>query len=252
MPEPPGHENQDPFVVWSRRQGRPFDEAEFSRPPHHEVPSLEPAVFIPAPQLRTGWNRRKKSVKPRNSDAEAERLLIERTRAGSSEALADLVQIHSPRVYKWSLRILKNHEDAEDNTQKVLWKMYLNINTFKGCSRLSTWLFRMTVNEALMEKRRARSQSAECGSSTPEQYNDCIPEIRDERADPEQQCLAKELVARAFLGLQPSLAKLFIRHKGEGWTQRELADKLGISVAALKARIFSARARMLARLHASS
>jgi RNA polymerase sigma-70 factor, ECF subfamily len=230
-----------------------FGEAKCSVPPQiTKRLSLEPAVFTSTPHLRNGWNKGKKNVNLRNSAAEAESLLIERTRAGSAEALADLVHIHSPLVYKWSLRILKNHEDAEDNTQKVLCKMYLNINTFKGRSRFSTWLFRLTVNEALMEKRRSRSQPVEFGTLDPERFNDHTPDVRDHRADPEQQCLTKELVARALLGLQPSLAKLFVRHKGEGWTQRELADKLGISVAALKARIFSARARMLARLHGFS
>jgi RNA polymerase sigma-70 factor, ECF subfamily len=210
--------------------------------------SLRMGLVTKAPSLELAVCREKTSLKPRNSETDAERLLIERTRAGSSEALADLVQIHSPRIYNWSLRVLKNHEDAEDNTQKVLCKMYLNINAFKGRSRFSTWLFRMTVNEALMEKRRARSQPAEFRPSRPESSNDCVLDIRDHRADPEQQCLAKELVARAFVGIHPSVARLFIRHKGEGWTQRELADKLGVSVATLKARIFSARERMLAQL----
>lgn len=188
-------------------------------------------------------------MKTGNSETEAERLLIERTRAGSSEALADLVQIHSPRIYGWSLRILKNHEDAEDNMQNVLCKMYLNIGTFKGQSRFSTWLFRMTINEALMERRRSRFQRAELDISKLESDHNCFPEFRDRRADPEQRYVAKELLATAFLGIRPSLAQLFVRHKGEGWTQRELANRMGISVAALKTRIFWARERMLARLH---
>lgn len=191
---------------------------------------------------------RAKNVKPRNSEAEAERLLIERTRRGSPEALADLVQTHSPRIYNWSLRILKNREDAEDNTQNVLCKMYLNIRRFKGHSRLSTWLFRMTVNEALMEKRRSRSRIREFDAPRAESEAGCVPEARDWHPDPEQQYLAKELVARAFLCLHPSSSQLFIRHKAGGWTQCELADQMGITVSALKARIFWARERMLAQL----
>jgi DNA-directed RNA polymerase specialized sigma24 family protein len=107
----------------------------------------------------------------------------------------------------------------------------------------------MTTNEALMERRRSRFRRAELDMSTLESDNNCFPEIRDRRADPEQRYVSKELLATALLGLRPSLAQLFIRHKGEGWTQRELANKMGISVAALKARIFWARERMLARLH---
>lgn len=179
-----------------------------------------------------------------NSEAEAERLLIERTRQGNPEALAGLVQMHSSRIYNWSLRILKSHEDAEDNMQNVLCKMYLNIKSFKGHSRLSTWLYRMTINEALMEKRRSRPYPAELGTSEAAESGNCVLDIRDRRPDPEQQYVAKELLSGALLGLQPSLAQLFVRHKGEGWTQRELADKMGVSVVALKARIFWARERM--------
>lgn len=199
---------------------------------------------------RTTRADRIKSVKPGNSEVEAERLLIERTRAGSSEALIDLVQMHSPRVYNWSFRILQNHEDAEDNTQNVLCKMYAKLSTFKGESRFSTWLFRMTINEALMERRRPRLRPAE-RTSKPEGDDSCVPDIRDRCADPEQQYFTKELLSRAFLGLHPSLAQVFIRHKGEGWTQRELAEQMGISVAALKARIFQARKSMLTRLRGS-
>jgi len=192
--------------------------------------------------------RKKESLKSANSEAEADRLLIERSQSGSAEALTTLVQMHSARIYKWSLRILKSHEDAEDNTQNVLCKMYLNINTFKGQSRLSTWLYRMTINEALMEKRRVRACPAECRASKPQADDKRALDVWDCRPDPEQQYLAKELVGTALLGLQPSLAQLFVRHKSEGWTQRELANKMGITVSALKARIFLARERMLARL----
>jgi RNA polymerase sigma-70 factor, ECF subfamily len=183
------------------------------------------------------------------SEGETERLLLEGTRGGSPEALADLVRLHSSKIYKWSLKILKNHEDAQDNTQNVLCKMYLSINTFKGRSRFSTWLFRVTLNEALLKIRASRSQPARFEVLKPQDEDSSVPDVTDCHADPEQQYLAKELVAKAFLGLHPSVTQLFLRHKAEGWTQRELADKMGISVSALKARIFSAREQMQARLH---
>jgi len=182
-------------------------------------------------------------------DVEAERLLIEVTRYDSSEALADLVRIFSPKIYNWSLNILKNHADAQDNTQNVLCKMYLNIHQFKGRSHFSTWLCRMTINEALMKIRRSRSEPAALGALKAESEDECVPDTTDRHANPEQQYLAKELVAKAFLGLHPSLTRLFVRHKAEGWTQRELAEEIGVSVPALKARIFSAREQMQARLH---
>jgi len=182
--------------------------------------------------------------------AEAERLLIEQTCGGSSEALADLIRLHSQRIYDMSLKILKNHADAQDNTQNVLCKMYANIHQFEGRSRFSTWLCRITINEALMKIRTSRSEPVVLGLLTPESESESVPRIVGRHADPEQQCIAKELVTKALLELHPSLAQLFLRHKAEGWTQRELADEIGISVPALKARIFWARERMQMRLRA--
>lgn len=187
-------------------------------------------------------------VRQRMSEAEVERLLVERTRGGCSEALADLVRKHSPQIYGWSLKILKNHADAQDNTQNVLCKMYLNIDQFKGRSRFSTWLFRMTINEALIRIRMSRSRPVTCCLPQPNDEDGSSLDVRDGHADPERQYLAKELVGKAFLAIHPSLTQLFVKH-AHGWTQRELADQMGVSVAALKARIFSARARMMARLN---
>ena len=74
--------------------------------------------------------------------------------------------------------------------------------------------------------------------------------ISDDRPDPERQYLAKELTARAFLGLPPSLIDMFIRNKIEGWSHRELAREIGITMSALKSRMFEARGRMREHLRA--
>ena len=90
---------------------------------------------------------------PKNDETE----LIARARAGKPEAFAELVNRHSQQVYGVSLRMLKNHEDAEDNVQNVLCKAYNHIKQFEGNSRFSTWLVRIAINEALMKIRQTRS-----------------------------------------------------------------------------------------------
>src|SRR6266576_2418001 len=85
---------------------------------------------------------------------------------------------------------------------------------------------------------------------TSENEKSLVSNISDDRPDPERQYLAKELTARAFLGLPPSLIDMFIRNKVGGWSHRELASEIGITMSALKSRMFEARSRMREHLRA--
>jgi RNA polymerase sigma-70 factor (ECF subfamily) len=85
-----------------------------------------------------------------------ENILVARAQSGSEDAFAKLARKHSAKIYKCSLRILHNREDAEDNLQNVLLQAFRNINSFQGKSQFSTWLVGIAVNEALMKLRKRR------------------------------------------------------------------------------------------------
>jgi RNA polymerase sigma-70 factor (ECF subfamily) len=180
----------------------------------------------------------------------AEQVLVESASAGSPEAMTELVQLHSGQIYQISLKILKNRGDAEDNLQDVLCKVCANIHRFEGRSRFSTWLFRITINEALMRirGRRSRSLTIETDLAGLESDISAAPDIKDTGPDQERRYIAKELAAKAFQGLPPSLVDMYIRHKTEGWTQRELAAEAGVTLASVKSRMFVVRGRMQERL----
>jgi RNA polymerase sigma-70 factor (ECF subfamily) len=147
-----------------------------------------------------------------------------------------------------SLRILKNHADAEDNLQTVLCKAYASIHRFEGRSRISTWLVSIAVHQALMKIRENRPDPLVLALQKSESVESTLAEVGDGRPNPERRYIAKELVAKAFAGLPPSLVDLFIRNKSEGWTQRELAREAGITISSLKSRIFRVRERMQKQL----
>src|ERR1700704_5394610 len=90
------------------------------------------------------------------------------------EAFAELVRSNSKLIYKMSLRILKNHSDAEDNLQNVLIKAYNNIHRFEGRSRLSSWPVRIAINEALMKIRKTQA----CRRCAADRGSDAGPELR--------------------------------------------------------------------------
>jgi RNA polymerase sigma-70 factor, ECF subfamily len=172
--------------------------------------------------------------------------LINRAKRGSAEAFSELVRRHSQQIYGVSLRMLKNHEDAEDNVQNVLCKAFNNLRQFEGNSRFSTWLVRIAINEALMKLRKTQSDRAAKSAEVlrPDSDEPMIPEVEDGRPNPERAYIAKELTDKAFFGMNPSLRDTFILHKAEGWTNRELARAMGITVETVKSRIFRARVRM--------
>jgi RNA polymerase sigma-70 factor (ECF subfamily) len=180
----------------------------------------------------------------------SEAKLVAMARRGNQEAFTELVNRHSGKIYGASLRMLKNREDAEDNVQNVLVKAYHNIGRFEGQSQFSTWLFRITINEALMKLRRhkpersmTQSDSAS-GSATYANY----PEIVDDRQNHEREYMNRELANIALQCLNPSLRNTFVLQKAEGWTNRELARALGITVETVKSRVFRARTRSRRRL----
>jgi RNA polymerase sigma-70 factor, ECF subfamily len=175
-----------------------------------------------------------------------EEQLLKLARAGNAEAFSELVHLHSSKVYGISLKILKNREDAEDNLQNVFCKAYRGIRNFQGQSKISTWLFRIAVNEALMKLRKRQSERviglSEVAGADDEEGG--VLQMQDVRPDPERRCIATDLAAKAFRRLDASLGNTFILNKAEGWTNRELARAFGTTAETVKSRIFRTRLKL--------
>jgi len=177
--------------------------------------------------------------------------LVDRAAGQSLETFPELVRSNSKLIYRVSLGILKNHADAEDNLQNVLVKVYHNIHRFEGRSRLSSWLVRIAINEALMKtrKRELTGTVRHMTASPPEEDFETL-KIADDRPNPEHHCIANDLAAKALGCLSPYLRDTFVLCKADGWTQQELADAMGVSTGTIKSRIF--RARRLMKDHLDS
>jgi RNA polymerase sigma-70 factor (ECF subfamily) len=134
--------------------------------------------------------------------------------------------------------------------QNVLVKAYYNIGRFAGQSQFSTWLFRITINEALMKLRRRKPERFVNPSDTGQDSGTFAnyPEIEDQRQNHEREYINRELASKALQCLNPSLRHTFVLQKAEGWTNRELARAMGITVETVKSRVFRARTRSRRRL----
>jgi RNA polymerase sigma-70 factor (ECF subfamily) len=183
-------------------------------------------------------------VKIDSASPEAELLAL--ARDGNEAAFTELVRRNWRMIYRISRRVLKNHEDAEDNLQNVLVKIYQRLDGFEQSSRFSSWLFRVTFNEALMTLRRNRSRRQDCyvDLNFLDGKGQGVADLQDVRVNNERQHMHRELAFKAMHRLNPSLRRAFLLHKQEGWTHREMAEELGITQAIAKMRVFRARRQL--------
>lgn len=144
-----------------------------------------------------------------------------------------------------AMKYVRNETDAEDVTQDAMLLAHRYRDSFRGESRYSTWLYRVTATAALMFLRRQRRISRELPSSATID-DEGVPLL--ERA-PAGTDLRGEVIARAELDhVQEAVAALgakypavFWKRYGEGRTETEISRELGISVAAVKTRAFRGR-----------
>jgi RNA polymerase sigma-70 factor, ECF subfamily len=84
--------------------------------------------------------------------------LLERLKAGDEQAMAELAETYSSKIYQLAFRYLRNKEDAEEVTQDVLFKVFRKVGAFRGDAALSSWIYRITFNAAMSRLRTARYQ----------------------------------------------------------------------------------------------
>lgn len=144
-----------------------------------------------------------------------------------------------------AMKYVKNDTDAEDVTQDALLLAHRYRASFRGESRYSTWLYRVTATAALMFLRKQRRLSREVSASgAVDEEGASLIEQQPSNTD-----LRGEVIARAELGhVQQAVAALgakypavFWKRYGEGRTETEISRELGISVAAVKTRAFRGR-----------
>jgi RNA polymerase sigma-70 factor (ECF subfamily) len=178
----------------------------------------------------------------------AEGFSLDALRAGDRAEFSRLVEAYSGNIYSLALRIVNQPQDAEDVLQETFLKAYRHLKGFDGRSRLSTWLYRIATNEALMVLRRHKPDvfsvdepiETEDGEQEPVQIIDwcCLPE--SELMSKE----AKIYLNKAVERLPHNLRVVFLLRDIEGLSTQETAEVLGLSETAVKTRLSRARMRL--------
>lgn len=176
--------------------------------------------------------------------------LVTRSQAGDQEAFAELVRRHQSGCLKLALSILRDKQDAEDEVQNALWKAYEHIGQFQQDSKFSTWLTRIVVNQCLMRLRQARrARFFYIDEAVGE--DSLTLELPDEQPSPEETVADVELsevLHSEVRRIPPLLRNVFLLRDMQELPMPEVAEKLGISVAAAKSRLLRARQELRSRL----
>jgi RNA polymerase sigma-70 factor (ECF subfamily) len=149
-----------------------------------------------------------------------------------------------------AMKYIRNEQDAEDVTQDAMLLAHRYRDSFRGESRYTTWLYRVTATAALMFLRKQRRLSREIpASGSVDEEGTALLERQASPTDLRGDVIARAdvgIVAEAVARLGARYPAVFWKRYGEGRTETEIARELGLSVAAVKTRAFRARQAALA------
>jgi RNA polymerase sigma-70 factor, ECF subfamily len=174
--------------------------------------------------------------------------LVAAAKNGDRKAFEILVERHEQRIFFVAQRMTRNREDAEDVVQQSFQKAFTHMDRFENRSSFATWLTQVAINEALMLLRKRRGLrevliddvNGSEGAAT-------SLEVPDSSPDPEASYAQREWVGMLSLAmneLTPGIRKAIQLRELDERSSEETARIMGISVSALKGRMFHGRKRL--------
>jgi len=188
-----------------------------------------------------------KEIKKKKEDDMADLALVKRFNSGDEQAFFDLVTRYKNVVFGLVLRFINDRHEAEDVSQEVFFQFYKALPTFKGKSRLFTWLYRIVFNVCLYYKRSKQTKGTVVSFEAVEKFM----RIPDPALDPltlSEQSRTMEKINRAVEKLPLELKTAFLLREIEELNYKEIALITGVGVGTVKSRIHNARAYLAKEL----
>ena len=169
----------------------------------------------------------------------------------NTKSFTDIYDEFFPKIKKYITRLLGVNE-AEDITQVVFEKVNRNLETFKGESKLSTWIYRIATNTALDRLKSTSYLRSTIGPLAPLPLEvigaeEIATKAKDKPTSPEQKLIRDEMsecIKEFVYRLPPDYSTVIILNELEGFTNKEIAEILQISLDAVKIRLHRARAKL--------
>ncbi|TFZ06110.1 RNA polymerase sigma factor [Ramlibacter henchirensis] len=184
---------------------------------------------------------------PPRPDASTEPELLSRAAAGDAMAFELIMRRHNRLLYRTARSILRDDAESEDAVQDAWLKAWRALPTFRGESRLSTWLVRIAMNQALSRVRRRSGVVVPLGAPGVPSEEETSMQPDTPMHDPEltaQRAELTRIIERHIDRLPEQFRSVFMLRALEEMSVEEVAQALGIQEATVRTRFFRARAQL--------
>lgn len=178
---------------------------------------------------------------------EQEAAIVRKVLGGDANAFETLVLEYEKNVYNIALRMTGNSEDAADMTKEAFIKAYNSLQSFRGDSKFSVWLYRIVSNVCLDFLRSKNRRPTVSLSVEDDDGEDAQLDVADESQSPElllDRKLTRDSVRRGLDSLPPDYRQILLLREIQGLSYDEIAQALSLEVGTVKSRIFRARKRL--------
>jgi len=185
-----------------------------------------------------------------------EKELIKKIIKGEKEYFREIVNKYKSVVYNHSRNFLRNAQEAEDATQEIFINIFNNLKKFRGDSKLSTWIYRITVNTCKNKLKQIKRLNANIADKIINEDDDeskkMIEDIREnENKDPDNiftQENLRTVIYKKMKELTEEQRTVIILRDINGLSYEEIAKVMKISVSAVKSKLFRARENLREKL----
>jgi RNA polymerase sigma factor (sigma-70 family) len=169
--------------------------------------------------------------------------LLEELKQGDEAAFRKIVETFKDMVYNTALGIVQNEQDAEDVAQEVFVQVYQSIHTFKGESKFSTWLYRITITKSLDHERKKKRKKRSAIVKSLFGYNEEMidpPDFYHPGIALDDKERAAELF-KAIAKLPENQRIAFTLNKLEGLSYQEISEVMGSSISSIESLLHRAK-----------
>lgn len=176
----------------------------------------------------------------------SEKKIIEKVLGGDANAFEELVLKYEKTVYNLALRMVGDRDDAFNMTQEAFIKAYGSLSSFRGDSKFSVWIYRITTNVCL-DFLRSKSRKQQVSLTVSDDDEDAQLDIPDPSSTPEQQLIKKismQSVEEGLKTLPDKQRQILVMRELGGMSYAEIGKALSLEEGTVKSRIFRARKRL--------